>query len=62
MNRMAAAGIGFLVVRVLWTTHFALNRVETIMQGEQSMSIGRSRSSCGQLRRWLRGCVALPGD
>jgi ABC-type proline/glycine betaine transport system permease subunit len=42
LSRLAAAnGIGFLVFRMLWRTRSPLKRLDPIMQGVRSMSIGR---------------------
>ncbi|MEY3173398.1 MAG: hypothetical protein RLZZ436_1312, partial [Planctomycetota bacterium] len=61
-RRLPPNGIGFLVFRMLWSTRSPLKRLDPIMQGVRSRSIGRYHPGALLLRRCPRGYRPLPGD
>ncbi len=55
-------GIDFLAFQKLWRTRSPLKRLEPIMRGVRSMSIGRCGPGPLLVRRWPGGQAPLPGD
>jgi hypothetical protein len=61
-RRAEAPSIEVLVFRVLWSTRSPCNRLAPNMQGERSMSIGRSHPGALRMRSWPNDNAPLPGD